>query len=291
VPNVLAVDFGGSKTMVAVIDHRGDIRERVKVPAARTVEESIEQVAAAIQGFGMLPAVGVIVPGIFTAGTGCAWCPNLWGPGEVPLAGLLRERLQISAVIDSDRAGYVLGESWLGVARGLRDVAFVAIGTGIGVGILSGGRLVSGAHGIAGAAGWFALNPGWREAYARSGCWETESGGQGIAREFAAPDAMSVVAAARSGDARALDILSRAAGYSGMGVANLISLLNPEMVVLGGGVMHGAADFLLERIRTEAIRWAQPIAASRCRIELTELGENAGLFGAARLALNLNQEP
>jgi glucokinase len=71
-----------------------------------------------------------------------------------------------------------------------------------------------------------------------------------------------------------------------MAVANVISLLNPEMVVLGGGVMQGAADLLLEPIRSEAARWAQPIAAPRCRIELTTLGEDAGLLGAARLALD-----
>jgi glucokinase len=73
-----------------------------------------------------------------------------------------------------------------------------------------------------------------------------------------------------------------------MGVANLISALNPEAVVLGGGLMVGAGDLLLDRIRAEVPRWAQPIAASQCRIELTQLGEAAGLLGAARLALNGN---
>ncbi|MGE5813415.1 MAG: ROK family protein, partial [Acidobacteriota bacterium] len=144
------------------------------------------------------------------------------------------------------------------------------------------------AHGIAGAAGWFALDPDWREEYARNGCWETESAGPGIARRFGGPDAASVVGAARKGDARALDVLARAARYTGMGVANLVSVLNPEMIVLGGGIMQGAGDLLIDGIRTEARRWAQPIAALGCRIELTQLGEDAGLFGAARLALTLN---
>lgn len=76
-----------------------------------------------------------------------------------------------------------------------------------------------------------------------------------------------------------------------MGVANLISVLNPAMVVLGGGIMQGAGDMLIDEIRLETARWAQPIAASRCAIELTQLGENAGLFGAARLALTLNPNP
>ena len=177
------------------------------------------------------------------------------------------------------------GESWLGTARGLRHVAFVAIGTGIGVGILSDGVVVRGAGGVAGAAGWFALDPEWKEIYGRIGCWEAEAAGPAVARAGRATDAQSVVAAARAGDAAAMDVLRRAARYTAMGVANLISALNPEAVVLGGGLMHGAGDLLLHQVRAEVTRWAQPIAAAQCRIELTVLGEDAGLLGAARLAL------
>jgi glucokinase len=96
------------------------------------------------------------------------------------------------------------------------------------------------------------------------------------------------VAAARAGDVAALAVLDRAAQYAGMGIANLISALNPEAVVLGGGLMVGAGDLLLDRIRSEVTRWAQPVSASRCKIELTQLGETAGLLGAARLALDGN---
>ncbi|MGH9627380.1 MAG: ROK family protein, partial [Bryobacteraceae bacterium] len=222
---------------------------------------------------------------IYAPRTGTAWCPNLWGPDEVPLRDALRALFSIPVVIDCDRSGYVLGESWLGAARRLQDVLFVAIGTGIGVGILSHGELIRGAHGIAGAAGWFALDPDWKEIYRQTGCWEAEAAGPAVARHYGAADAQKVVAAARSGDSSARNALHRAARYSAMGIANLISVLNPEMVVLGGGLMQGAGDLLLDPIRSEVARWSQPIAVSRCRIELTQLGENAGLLGAARLAL------
>jgi len=279
---VLAVDLGGTKTTLALVDQQGTILSRRKVPAAHTLDESVETIAAAV---GDAERVGVIVPGIFTASTGRAWCPNLWGVDEVPLLAALGERVEAPVVIDSDRAGYVLGESWLGAARGLRDVAFVAVGTGIGVGILAGGRVLAGAHGIAGAAGWFALNPEWDERYRTTGCWEAESAGPAIAQRAGATDAGVVMAAARDEDAGARAALAHAARYLGMGIANLISLLNPEAIVLGGGVMQGGGDLLLEPIRREALRWAQPVAAGRCRIELTQLGEDAGLLGAARLAL------
>jgi glucokinase len=283
VKSVLAVDFGGTKTTIASVDEQGVVVRRYKVPAARTLHGSVDQIARRAGG---AAAVGIIVPGIYTASTGRAWCPNLWGPDEVPLLAVLRERIGAPVVVDSDRSGYVVGEAWLGAARGLRDVAFVAIGTGIGVGILSGGRVVQGAHGIAGAAGWFALDPAWNETYGAMGCWEAESAGPGIARHFGAADASTVVRAARDGDRRALEVLDRAVQYCAMGIANLVSLLNPEAVVLGGGVVQGAGDLLLDRIRADVRRWAQPIAAARCRIELTQLGEDAGLLGAARLALD-----
>ncbi len=279
---VLAVDLGGTKTALAHVDPDGSIRDRRKLAAARTLEASVEQVADAV---GSAAAVGLIVPGAYSPETGRAWCPNLWGHAELPLLDALRERLRVPVAIDSDRAGYALGEAWLGAARGLRDVVFVSIGTGIGVGILSDGQVLRGAHGVAGAAGWSALKPEWRGAYRLIGCWEAEAAGPGIARRCGAADAGEVVRRARAGDAAARAALDHAARYSGMGIANLISVLDPEAVVLGGGVVQGAGDLLLEPIRAQVARWAQPIAAARCRIEITRLGEDAGLLGAARLAL------
>jgi glucokinase len=162
-------------------------------------------------------------------------------------------------------------------------VVFVAVGTGIGVGILSGGRVITGAHGIAGSAGWLALDPHWKDEYARAGCWESESAGPAVAQHAGTATAEAAVAAARGGDERAIAALDNAADFLAMGIANLISLLNPEMVMLGGGLMQ-AGDLLLGRVREGVKRWAQPIAAAKAKIELTALGEDAGLLGAARLA-------
>ncbi|MBZ5624890.1 MAG: ROK family protein [Acidobacteriia bacterium] len=283
---VLAVDLGGTKTASAAIDEWGGIASKVKEPAAHSLESTVNQIAQAVERTNA-SVIGIILPGIYTRQTGVAWAPNLWGRDEVPLRDLLASRLSIPAVIESDRSGYVLGEQWLGAARGLGDVVFLAVGTGIGVGILSGGRLITGAHGISGAAGWFALDPRWKDEYAQVGCWEAESAGPALARHAGMPSAEAVVGAARGGDPRAQAALDSAADYLGMGIANVISLLNPEMVVLGGGLMQGlaqAGDLLLERIRTGVARWAQPIAAGKAAIELTTLGEDAGLLGAARLA-------
>jgi glucokinase len=151
------------------------------------------------------------------------------------------------------------------------------------VGILSGGRLTEGARGIAGAAGWMVVGGPWQETYTNCGGWETEAAGPATARRARMGSAEEVIAAARAGDGKALEVLLQTADYLALGVANLISVLNPEMVVLGGGFLQ-AGDLILDRIRTNALRWTQPIAALSTKIERTSLDEDAGLLGAARLA-------
>lgn len=283
--HVLAVDIGGTKTTTAWVDEDGQVTHRRKVGSGADLKQSIAGIREALaEGNGPPAAVGVIVPGIFDSKTGTAWCPNLWGREQVPLRAELEDQLGLTVVADSDRTGYVLGECWTGVAQGLRDVVFVSIGTGIGVGILAGGHVVRGTHGIGGSAGWMAVDSGWKEEFARVGGWEALSAGPAVAKAFGAADAEAVVAAAQAGDARAIEVLENAARYSGRGVANLVSVLNPEMVVLGGGMMLGASDWMLEVIRDGMKMWAQPVAARACRVEMTILGEDAGLLGAAWLA-------
>jgi glucokinase len=292
--SVIAVDLGGTKLSTAVVDSQGavtfrrkaavdrDHPERATGQIARAIRESVD---AARQAGVEVERCGLIVPGIYYAATGNVWAPNLWGHEQVPLRAELERETGISIVADSDRAGYVLGEQWLGVARGLKDVVFLAVGTGIGAGIVSGGHLLRGAGDIAGAVGWFALTPVWQDQYRQTGCWETEAAGPGLARRLGASSAEVVVAAARAGDAAALAAVHRTAQYLGMGIANLVSLLNPEMIVLGGGLMQ-AADLFLAEVREAMQQWAQPVSARQVRIETTRLGEDAGLLGAAKLALD-----
>jgi len=295
---VVGVDLGGTKTGVGLVDHEGEVREKRKAPAEKrgpeaTAEQVAELAAAALAAAQVsweeIAAVGVCVPGIYFTDTGTAWAPNLWGRQQVPLRGLLEKRLPVPVALDSDRSACVLGEQWKGVAQGLTDVVFLAVGTGIGAGIIAGGEVVRGAEGIAGAVGWFALDPRPQAIYRQMGCFEAEAAGPGVARRAAArgmggltPE--TVATRARLGDPAALEVLEETAAWLGMGVANIVSLLNPQMVVLGGGLMQ-AGDLLLEGVRRHMREWAQPVAARQVRIELSRLGEDAGLLGAARLAL------
>ncbi len=287
---VLAVDLGGTKIATAVVDETGRTaaRARISTEGGRAPEQIVELTRAGLAEYPDVCAAGVIVPGIYFAGRGEVWAPNVFGSGRFPLGEFLEARLRLPVVIDSDRSGYVLGEQWLGAARGLGDVIYLAVGTGIGAGIIAGGRLLRGHGGVAGAVGWFALTPNRKELYGRIGCLEAEAAGPSVARRLGVTDTEQAAEAARRGDPLALEAFSEVAGWLAMGIANLISAFNPQMMVLGGGLMQ-AADLLLEQIRSRVVLWAQPTACDACRIELSRLGEDAGLLGAARLALPSNE--
>ncbi len=306
------IDVGGTKIAAALFTNDGRMSGRVRMPTAKgPAGKPASQVAGIIRDLetraaragGELKAIGVCIPGIVYAKTGKVWAPNIPGWDDYPLRRRLTAGTKTPVVLGSDRDAYVLGEQWRGAARGLRDVVFLAVGTGIGAGILSGGRLCRGSRDIAGAVGWFALDPRFKTEYAAMGCFEAEASGASIGRQArellrtGAPSSMkglirgrlenitaeSVIGAARSGDGLARYIVDSAVGYLAMGIANIVSMMNPKMVVLGGGLFQ-AGDILLRPVRREFRKWAQPIAARQVNIRLSALGEDAGLYGAARLA-------
>ncbi len=281
---VLAVDLGGTKTAMGLVDAAGVVAARREMPSAHTLAETVAQLEDGLAGFAEpgIAGVGVTVPGIYDPADGSAWAPNLWGEDFQPLKEALEDRFSVPVAMGNDRAGSVLAEEWVGRAQGMRDVIFVAVGTGIGVGILAGGQVVEGAHGIGGAAGWMVVGGRWKPEYAARGGWETEAAGPALARRAGRKTAEEVVAAAREGDEAALDAIGETADLLALGIAGLIGVLDPEMVVLGGGLME-AGDLMMERIRWKALAWTQPVAARRVRIERTALGAEAGLLGAARL--------
>src|SRR6185312_10435804 len=240
---VAALDIGGTKLSAALVDSEGQILVQRKAPVTRDGPDALaRQIVELLAGCGAIKAhitaCGVIVPGIYFAESGNVWAPNLWGHEQVPFLEKLENALHMPVRVDSDRAGYVLGEQWMGAARGMKDIVFLAVGTGIGAGIVSGGHLLRGASDIAGAVGWSALNPQYRDIYSEVGCWEAEASGPALARRASAESAEQVIRAAREGDAAACEAIAETAHYLGMGVANLVSLLNPEIVVLGGGLMQ-----------------------------------------------------
>ena len=191
-------------------------------------------------------------------------------------------------------------ECWKGAATGKSDVILLVIGTGIGAGILSGGRVVRGAHELSGCAGWLTVTREDIPEAPGQGELESLAAGPGIARaaqqrlrngeesclsraNVAEITAVDVAAAGRRGDRLACDVFQRAGRYLGFGVANLISLFNPETVVIAGG-MAAAADLYLDSLKTAMLERAQPLAARQVRITISKLGSTVNLLGCARLA-------
>jgi glucokinase len=306
------MDVGGTKISAALFTPEGKISSRIKNPIDTSHPEKINSQIVNIvkdlesvvkKSAGDIKAIGIAIPGIVYNASGKVWAPNIPGWDHYPLRDNLQRELTLPLVLDSDRSAYVLGEQWCGNAKGLKDVVFLAVGTGIGAGIIVDGVLCRGSEDIAGAVGWFALDPIFREEYAEMGCFEAEASGNSVARKAiqlireGEPSSISdlvkgnldditaetVAEAARRNDVLAKKVIDSTIKYLSMGIANIVSILNPRMIVLGGGLFQ-AGDLFLDPIRTEFRRWAQPIAAKNVKIELSSLGEDAGLYGAGKLA-------
>lgn len=309
---LLGIDIGGTKIAFALFDVTGNIsaKETLAIGNRRGTEVgNLITVTAALMlaqaGSNNDPveAIGISVPGISRQEKGTVWAPNIPGWDDYPLMKEIRTVAeQLPVVIVSDRACYISGEVWKGNARGCKDVIFLAIGTGIGAGILVNGEILRGADNIGGAIGWMALSRPFKSRYAICGCFEYYASGEGIAKQAAeyvlkhiayegelrADDAgkittQDVFSAYHSGDAVAAEIIEQAVEYWGMAAANLVSLFNPEKIIFGGGVF-GPATELIPDIKREAEKWAQPISMKQVSFEASALAGDAGVYGAGFLA-------
>jgi len=284
---VFAADLGGTKLACAVVESTGKILTRhtepVDTSSAQAPIAQIVRFATELRGHRQYSAAGVAVPGLARR-DGTVWAPNLPGWNRVPLAKLLRAQLNIHVVVDSDRNAVVLGEAWRGVARGKSDVIVLIIGTGIGAGILSGGHLIRGAHELSGCAGWLCVTDEQSAAARKVGSLEALAGGPAIARLSRSGSAENLAELARAGDRKARNALRAAGHLLGLGVSNLISLFDPEVIVLTGGLTQ-AADLFLQELQSTALCRCQPLIAPQVKIRVSRLQSDANLLGAARLAL------
>ena len=305
--HALAVDLGGTKCSAAVIDRKG------KIVSCRTVPVDVssssgpvfqivrlaEDLAGGKKSKDAYVGAAVAVPGLVRH-NGSVWAPNLPGWEQMPLAKRLTRSLGIPVLVESDRNAAVLGECWHGAARGKSDAIVLMIGTGIGAGILSGGRIIRGAHALSGCAGWLTVTREDVDAAWDHGELESLVAGPAIASaaqqrvrggeasslaqlDLSRVTAHDVAAAARQGDRLAVDIFNRAGRLLGFAVANLVSLLDPEVVVLGGG-LAAVADLYLGPLRHAMRERAQPLAADKVSVVVSGIAETVNLLGCARLA-------
>lgn len=311
---VLGIDLGGTKLAASLFSEDGVVLTRESVPlgerkgaeAGQLITKIILKMIKVSEHQGnRTKAIGISVPGISFAGKGTVWAPNIGGWDDYPLLDEVRTVSgDVPVIIDSDRTCYMLGEVWQGNARGCRDVVFLAVGTGIGAGILIDGRILRGSNDIAGSIGWMALNRPYKDYYTGCGCFEYHASGEGIgkvARQYLREQndytgvlsgkhidsitSYDVFAAYGNNDPLAKEVIGDCVKYWGMAVANLVSLFNPGKIIFGGGVF-GPAVPLIPAIREEAEKWAQPVSMKQVKLDTSGLGGDAGVYGAGYLALN-----
>lgn len=320
-PIVLAVDIGGTKTAASAITLDGRILSRQVEPTLQDGPTAgIQQLIAMLErlaggsgaNFDQILGIGIGIPAVLEPDTDfIIWGPNLKDWKQVDLRGELEERFHLPVCVEYDGHTAVLGEWWRGAAQGYKSFVNIIIGTGVGGGMVLDGRLIRGVNRLAGAVGWFTLDAGLEShaVHERAlGSWESRIAGPGIARRAqrllrsAAAGhsslaskgdrvtAQDVFRAAQQGDSLAGQLASQVADSFGRGIANIISLVNPELVILGGSV-GSHADFLIPEIEGVARRYAQPISCQSVKIIASQLGVDAGLYGAAYgLILRLKME-
>ncbi len=309
---VIGVDLGGTKVLAGVIDDE----LRVHARAQRTVPnddqerivgalvDAVEEVrsGAAPETF----AVGVGVPCLIDQGRGMAVMAVNLALGELDLGAVLSERLGLPVFVDNDANVAMLAEQRAGAARGARHAAMLTVGTGIGGALLINGELYRGTHGSAGELGHMVVDedgPPCQGNCPNHGCLEAVASGTALAREAlrvarATPDCglgralaagreitgALVTELAHDGDAAARDVVALIGTRLGVGIANLVNILDPEVIVVGGGVI-AAGELLLAPAREVVLTCALPPARSDASIVRAHFGAESGMVGAGALAL------
>lgn len=311
---VIGVDLGGTKLLAGVVDaelkvHHSTYRLARPDDESAVVNQLVETIAEmrGVTGPEVL-AVGVGVPGLVDPRTGVVQDSNHLPLQGVPLRDVLAERTGLPVAIDNDGNAALLAEARHGAARGARHVVLLTLGTGIGGGVLADGRLLHGARGAAAELGHMIVEADGPPCPGRCpnhGCLEALVSGHAIGREgvrvaqerpdgelgaaLARGDRISgllVSELARAGDEDARAIMTLMGERLGLGIVTLANVFNPEVVVVGGGAI-GAGELLLGPARAVVARRALPIAREGLRIEATHFGAEAGMLGAAVMALEL----
>jgi len=312
---IMGIDLGGSKILAAVVDPRGEILsiDESVTPAAKerdaiiqsvvdSAHRASEQAGVAISD---LYAVGVGAAGISNPEAGILFSsPNLPGLRNVLLGDIMQERLGNKTFLINDADAAALGEFHFGAARGARNFIYITLSTGIGGGIVIDGKIYSGAIGAAGEVGHMTIDDNGPICNCGNrGCWETLASGTALAREarrrivggvrtsileYAEGDIEKVTpeaihGAAQQGDSLAKELIARTGYYVGVGLANLVNIFNPELIVIGGGLSN-IGDMLLKPAFKVAGERSFKEAFQAVRFASAGLGPSSGVLGAAAFA-------
>ena len=313
---VIGVDLGGTKLLAGAVDPELNVHHRAARSArapdhhaviARIVS-AVAEVRDAIEGAsGSVAAVGIGIPCLIDQRRGVAVMSTHLPLAGLPFRDLLAEQIGLPVFVDNDANVAMLAEWRFGAARGARDAALLTIGTGIGGGLVIGGVLQRGSQGAGAELGHMVVQadgPPCNGNCPNRGCLEAFVSGTALAREaqrIAAARPRSGLGAAlaggreisgplvtelaHDGDAAAIDAVAAIGRWLGVGIANLVNILNPDVVVIGGGVI-AAGELLLEPAREVVMQRALSPSREHARIVPTRFGAESGMLGAATLALD-----
>ncbi|MGA6973176.1 MAG: ROK family protein [Candidatus Binatus sp.] len=312
------LDMGGTNIRCAAVSVAGDVilMEHGPSLASRNAADVAENIAAQLnhlletarrRGLGSPQALGVAVPGPLNVYTGTVMqAPHVAAWRGYPLRKKLEAILGRKVVLDNDANAWALGEYWRGAARGRRDVVLLTLGTGVGGGLIVGGKLVYGRSGMAGELGHVTVEPnGPRCDCGSHGCLESYASASGlrglVEQRLGLPpgtpfpaqivdsegnfSVRGLTAQARRGDKVALEAFATAGYYLGIAIASFLNAFNPELVVIGGGVA-GALPFMRKTMAAQVRDRAFTAMARDSRIVRAALGPRGGVVGAAYAALH-----
>jgi glucokinase len=311
----LGIDLGGSKILTAVVDTRGEMlsSDESTTPATeergaliQSILDSADRVLKqANVAMSRICAIGVGAAGISNPEAGILFTsPNLPALRNVLLRDIMQERLDKKTFLINDADAAALGEFYFGAAQGAHNFIYITLSTGIGGGIVIDGKIYTGAIGAAGEVGHMTIDENGPICNCGSrGCWETLASGTALAREarkrikeggktsileHAEGDeekvtAQAIYSAAQQGDSLAKELIARTGHYVGVGLANLINIFDPELIVIGGG-LASIGDMLLKPAFKVAGERAFKEAFQAVRFASAGLGRNSGVLGAAAFA-------
>jgi len=307
---VLAADVGGTNIRVALVDANGKIlkREESDTPNRATAEEICRSIAAdankilhETESLGSVQKFGLALPAIIDYSTSSVvQSPNLPHLNGFGIGQYMAEHTGLDVELENDATAAAIGEHWLGGAEGANNVLCVTLGTGVGGGLIIHGNVVRGPDGTAGEVGHICVEPdGPLCGCGSHGCVEQFASATAVVRQAkerlpGAPSsplsslehftASQVFDAAKAGDPLSIEVFEVAGYYLGIVLAGLINTLNPEVIVISGGV-SGAWEMFIERTRAEVEKRAFQRPAERAKIVRGQLGDDAGILGAAKRVL------
>ncbi|MEG4120264.1 ROK family protein [Microcoleus sp. N9_B4] len=292
---VIGIDLGGTAIKLGRFSEDGICHQSLTLPTPQpaTPEAVLAAMTDAILQLNpvenAVSAIGIGTPGpADAAGRIARVAINLKNWHNVPLADWLEAKICLPTILANDANCAGLGEAWLGAGRHFKDLILITLGTGVGGAVILDDKLFVGHQGAAGELGLITINPDGPECNSGNrGSLEQYVSVQAIRRQTGL-EPLELANLAKSGDAKALEFWQNYGRYLGIGLASLIYILTPQAIIIGGGISAGA-EFFLPKVREEIDQRVLPSSREDLQLLVAELGNQAGMVGAAKLALQLVQ--